>query len=414
MFDDDFTIIYFGNDWFAENRTSSHHVARQLAKKHRLIYVECPGLRAPKSSGRDLKKLLVKLCRFVCGTTTIDAGITVFTLPQLPLHRFRFVRFVNHVVSAFALRFLLFRLGIRRRITWFVVPHVAHLAGTLGEDLSVYYCIDDYSALPDIDIASIQRMDDELTCKADLVFVASETLLDSKRAMNPHTSHSPHGVDIEHFTKACMHDGPLPAELAALPKPVVGFHGLIESWIDLELVDYLARSRPQYSFIMIGRIAVSEADVPRHANLHYLGRRTYESLPEYGRGFDCCIIPYRLTRQVEHANPLKLREYLAMGKPIVSVSTPEIDQFADVVEIARSREEFLERLDVVLNSPPIPSDVARRIGRVSKMSWTACVDAVWQQVAERLRDRGAMSPLTMPAERQPVANVNGATEPRSV
>src|SRR5579862_8945848 len=93
------TIIYFGNDWFAENRTSSHHVARELAKRHRVIYVECPGLRAPKSSKRDLKKLFAKLLRFASGTTTTDGNVTVITLPQIPFRRFRAVCALNHVLS---------------------------------------------------------------------------------------------------------------------------------------------------------------------------------------------------------------------------------------------------------------------------------------------------------------------------
>ena len=179
-------------------------------------------------------------------------------------------------------------------------------------------------------------MDDDLTRREDLVVVASETLLEVKRSLNAATIHSPHGVDVAHFASASRVDGPVPDEVAALPKPVVGFFGLIESWIDLDLVAHLARSRPQYSFVMIGRVAVPEETVPHASNLHFLGRQPYESLPDYGRGFDCCLIPYRLTRQVMHANPLKLREYLAMGKPVVSVSTPEIDQFADIVLIARS------------------------------------------------------------------------------
>ena len=191
-------------------------------------------------------------------------------------------------------------------------------------------------------------MDDELTRRADLVFVASETLLESKRRLNPETHVSPHGVDFAHFVRAQDPALPVPDDIAALPHPVVGFFGLIERWIDLGLVDWLAEQRPHWTFLMIGRVAVPDAEVPRRPNLVYLGRRPYESLPAYGKAFSAALIPYHLTPQVLHANPIKLREYLAMGKPIVSVSTPEIDKFSAHVRIGRSREELLAHLDAAV------------------------------------------------------------------
>jgi len=397
------TIIYFGNDWFAENRTSSHHVARELAKRHRIVYVECPGLRAPKSSSRDFRKIFrifMKLWRFVRGGTIIDANVTVLTLPQIPLHRFGVIRALNHTISRLALRLFMFGHGIHRPISWFIAPHVAHLCGTLGEQLAVYYCVDDFAAFPGVDAEWIQRMDDELTRRADLVFVASDTLLAKKRAINACTYPSPHGVDIDHFSAANRGNEPIPDDIASLARPIVGFFGLIENWIDLDIVAYLAKARPHYSFVMVGRVAVPKHDLPRLANLYFLGRRPYETLPDYGRGFDCCLIPYRLTRQVLHANPLKLREYLAMGKPVVTVSTPEIDQFADVVAIARSPTEFLEKLDRVLATSPSAAAAARRIERVASQSWEMCVAAAWARVAAAIdarRSRHPEKPALAPA-----------------
>ena len=113
-------------------------------------------------------------------------------------------------------------------------------------------------------------------------------------------------------------------------------------------MDYLAEQRPRWTFLLIGRVAVLEAQLPRRPNIRFIGKRPYESLPAYGKQFDVAVIPYRQTKFNFHANPLKLREYLAMGKPVVTVSTPETDKYADVVEIAHSREDFLAKLDLVL------------------------------------------------------------------
>jgi len=378
------TILYFGNDWSGENRTSSHHVARWLAARCRVIYVECPGLRAPKGTGRDLRKLLAKLRLALAGPRPQPEGLLVQTLLQIPLHRFALVRRMNRGLIRLSLKLLLGRLGVRHPVTWFVVPHLAGVVGRLGERLSVYYCIDDYASLPDVDAAAVREMDDELTRRADLVFVASETLLARKSRLNPETYVSPHGVDFAHFVRAQDPALAIPADIAALPRPIVGFFGLIEKWIDLGLVAHLAEQRPGWTFLMIGRVAVPDGEVPRRPNLVYLGARPYQDLPAYGRAFAAALIPYRLTPQVLHANPLKLREYLAMGKPIVSVSTPEIDRFAGHVRIGRTREEMLAHLDAAVGTGLTSAEIQAQTALASTMTWDATLRRVLDRVEARL------------------------------
>jgi glycosyltransferase involved in cell wall biosynthesis len=378
------TILYFGNDWAAENRTSSHHVARWLASRYRVVYVECPGLRAPKGTARDLRKVVTKLRLALAGPRPQPEGLDVQTLLQIPLHRFGVVRTANRHLIRLSLKLLLARLGVRDPVSWFVVPHLAAVAGRLGERLCVYYCIDDYASLPDVDASAVRAMDDEMTRRADLVFVASETLLEAKRRLNPETHVSPHGVDFEHFVRAQDPALAVPADAAGLPRPVVGFFGLIERWIDLGLVAFLAEQRPQWTFLMIGRVAVPDAEVPRRPNIVYLGRRPYETLPAYGKVFSAALIPYHLTPQVVNANPIKLREYLAMGKPIVSVSTPEIDRFAAHVRIGRSREELLRHLDAAISDPLSPAQVEAQTALAATMTWDANLRRVLERVERRL------------------------------
>jgi glycosyltransferase involved in cell wall biosynthesis len=381
------TILYFGNDWSGENRTSSHHVARWLAARYRVIYVECPGLRAPKGTGRDLRKLVGKVRLALSGPRLQPEGLSVQTLLQIPFHRFRWVRWLNREIIRLSLKLLLRRLGVRAPVTWFVVPHLASVVGRLGERLSVYYCIDDYASLPDVDAAAVRAMDEDLTRRADLVFVASETLLSAKRALNPETHLAPHGVDFQHFVRAQDPAQKVPDDIAGLPRPIVGFFGLIERWIDLGLMAYLAEQRPRWTFLMIGRVAVPDAVVPRRPNLVFLGRRPYETLPAYGRAFAAAIIPYHLTPQVLHANPIKLREYLAMGKPIVSVSTPEIDKFAAHVRIGHDRDEFLSHLDAVVDAGLTPSELGAQTALASTMTWDANLHRVLARIVARLASR---------------------------
>jgi glycosyltransferase involved in cell wall biosynthesis len=380
-------ILYFGNDWNAENRTSSHHIACRLAKHYQVYYVECPGLRAPRRSTRDFGKILTKLGRFFKGTRQVRPQLRVCTLLQIPLHRFSIVRRINARLIRWSVRWMMWRHRVRNPICWFVVPHIASLAGRLGESLSVYYCIDDYASLPDVDAESVRPMDETLTRKADIVFVASEMLLAAKAALNPNTYHSPHGVDVEHFGAANGADGEAPDDIKDLTHPVIGFHGLIERWIDLDLVAFLARQRPKWSYLMIGRVAVPAAELPQLSNLHFIGSRPYERLPEYGRHLDATIIPYRLNQQVLHANPLKLREYLAMGKPVVSVRTPETEKFRDVVELADGPEDFLAKLEKVVQEPMTKEAASRRMDRVAGCSWDARVAEVLNVVRAHLEAR---------------------------
>jgi hypothetical protein len=380
-------ILFFGNDWAAENRTSSHHIARWLAKRHRVYYLECPGLRAPKSSGRDLKKIVRKVARFVRGPRNTPEGLKVWTVLQLPLHRFRLVRWLNRQLLLGAVRWLKISHRIRRPVLWFMLPHLAPLVGRLGEQLSVYYCTDDYSAMPNVNEGAVQAMDQEMARKASLVFVTSETLLEPKRQLNSNVHVSPHGADLDHFARAWDGRAVPPPEVRDLPRPIVGFFGLIEKWIDLDLVDYLAQQRPGWSFVLVGRIAVPHGEAPQRPNIHYLGAQPYDRLPDFGGQFDAAIIPYRLTRQVMHANPLKLREYLAMGRAIVSVSTPEIDKYADVVRIARTPEEFLQQLDAALAEGSPPGEVERRLARVAPEGWEARL----QQVMKTVYNQGGVA-----------------------
>ena len=214
-------------------------------------------------------------------------------------------------------------------------------------------------------------MDSDTARRADLVFVTSETLLAGKLQVNSNTQLSPHGVEFNHFAQAQDPDLPLPLEIAHLKGPVIGFFGLIESFIDLDTIDWLAAHRPEWQFVFLGRVAIPSESLPCRPNIHFMGKRPYDELPAFAKRFDACIIPYRAGNWSYHANPLKLREYLATGKPIVAIKTPQTSKFADVIEVVTNREEYLTAFDRILNSPATFEDIARRQNRVADSSWSA-------------------------------------------
>ena len=379
-------IVYFGNDWFAENRTSSHHVATRLAAVTPVLYVDSPGMRAPQASGRDLRRALRKLVAALRRPTLVEPNLWHCTVPQLPFRRIPGVDALNRLFGRWAVRRAMRALGTARHISWFVVPHPGFLARRLGEDLCVYYCIDDYAAHPGVDATVIGLRDDALTRCADLVFVAPPALLAAKQAANSHTRFSPHGVDVTLFARAMDPATEIPAAAAALQGPVVGYFGSIHEWIDLELLEWLARMRPQWMFLLVGHAATDVSSLRALPNVKLVGAQPYRDLPAWAKAFDVAIIPYRHNRQVENANPLKLREYLATGKPIVSVSNAEIDKFARWVHIAEGREMFLTALEKALHEDP-PGAAAERIAAVADQTWDNRVREVLEHVNLALASR---------------------------
>ena len=381
-----FPIIYFGNDWNAENRTSSHHIAARLAKKHPLLYVDCPGLRAPKASGRDVKKLVKKLRQAAALPRKVGEQTWHMVLPQFPFRRVPLASELNRELGALLVRRAARHLGMERPLLWFAVPHPGILLGKLGERFSVYYCIDDYSALPDVDKPQIQAMDHHLTEKANQVFVSAQTLFDAKKQTNPNLVYSPHGVDVEHFGRAASEDLPIAEPARKLGHPVIGFFGLIEGWIDLELLHFLAKSRPSWTFLLLGRVAVDVSALQKLGNVVFPGPQPYGDLPSWAKAFDVAIYPGGQNEFVRNANPLKIREYLATGKPVVSVPSREVERFRGVVRIANTQEEFLHEIDDALANDT-PEAREARLKMVSTMSWDARVEEVMARVEATMSAR---------------------------
>jgi glycosyltransferase involved in cell wall biosynthesis len=387
-------IVYFGNEWFAENRTSSHHIARRLPAHCPVLYVDSPGLRAPRATGRDVRRLYRKLRQAVAKPTRVAPDLWHCTVPQIPFRRLPGVETFNRWFGRWAVRRAIRAAGFTRTISWFVLPHPGFLAGELGEEYVVYYCIDDYAAHPGVNQITTAAADAALAVRADHVFVAPPALLESKRAQNVSTSFSPHGVDYELFSKAADPATQIPAAAAQLTRPIIGFFGLMGDWIDVELLEYLARARPSWTFLIVGHVATDASRLVALSNCVFVGPQPYESLAGWAKAFDVALIPYRMNQQVKNANPLKLREYLATGKPIVSVPTPEVDRFSGLVRIAATREKYLEAVEQSLTDQDAQQRAAR-MSAVQSMTWDARVTETLNIVCNGLAAKRAGSARVM-------------------
>lgn len=379
-------VVYFGNDWFAENRTSSHHIAKRLAGKVNLLYVDSPGMRPPSGSKRDLRRIWLKLSQALRPPQRVEPGLWHCTVPQLPWRKLPGVAILNRWFGAWAVRRAMRLAGIESPVLWFLVPHPSFMLDAIRHRLAIYYCIDDYAAHPGVDVEHIRACDHELTSKVDHVFVAPPALVERKQAVNPATTFSPHGVDVDLFAKAQHPDTVVPPQAAALAGPVIGYFGLIAPWTNIELLLYLARQRPQWQFLLVGHASTNVDELASLPNVTMVGPQPYETLPAWAKAFDVAIIPYRMNQQVANANPLKLREYLATGKPVVSVPTPEVARFGDLVHVALEPADYLAAVEAALADQD-PARRAARMASVSNMSWDHRVEQTWQVVQDALASK---------------------------
>jgi glycosyltransferase involved in cell wall biosynthesis len=386
-------IICFCNDWDGDPLSKKQIVSR-LAKRNRILWINSTGNRNPTVSARDLRRAWKKVRQFCRGCRQVSDNISLFTPLVIPFHGNRAARWINRLVFTFSLRRVCRRLGFRNPITLTFVPSSAGVAGSLGERLVVYYCVDEYSQFSGANAKAILELERRLLARSGLVIVSASGLLERKRLHNPNTFLITHGVDADHFRKACWPETAIPDDCPKGLGPVIGFFGLIEDWVDLGLIRELAVARPGWSFVLIGEVRADACALRGLPNVHLLGRRTYQSLPGYCRAFDIAILPFVVNELTLAANPLKLREYLAAGLPVVASPLPEIRKLGSLVYLASTAPEYLARIDTLLAAGTRGPDLATSL-RMDAESWDEKVDELSRYIA-RAETGG-------PADAQPAA-----------
>ncbi len=342
-----YDIICFSYDWGGDP-LSKKHIMQGLSRKNRVLWINSIGNRNPTASARDFRRVLKKLRDFFRGCNIVDENIYVFSPLVIPFHGNALARWINKNFLRWSLRLVCHKLGFRNSITWTFAPSSADVVGTLGEQLVIYHCVDEFSEFTGTHKAAILEMERRLIEKADLVIVSSSALYESKRRYNPKTFLVTHGVEIEHFRNACRAETTVPSDIGSLPSPVIGFFGLIADWVDLELIRFLALSRPRWSLVLIGKLDTDPSPLQGLPNVHLLGRKDYQLLPGYCKGFDVAILPFVVNNLTMAANPLKLREYLAAGLPVVATAIPEVERLDGLLSIGRSYEQFLEKIQALI------------------------------------------------------------------
>lgn len=369
-------ILCFSHDWSGDP-LSKTHLMRNLARDNRILWVNSIGYRTPTVSKADVSRAFKKLKAATNSLSEPEPNIFVLNPLAVPVYGQPRIRDLNRKLLRFQVKRAMRMLGFQRPINFVFNPAAAVIAGELGEDQIIYYCVDEYTAFSGVSSSSLGELEEHLLRRADLVIVSADLLYESKSPFNERTVIVRHGVDFDHFRKALDPTTIVPAEIADLPHPVIGFFGLIADWVDVDLMAHVARQFPQGSLVVVGKATTSTAVLEQLPNVHLLGRKPYETLPAYCKGFDVALMPFRINELTLNANPLKVREYLAAGLPVVSTAIPEVE-ILGLCRIGRDRDSFVREVQAALLDPGPSVD---RSERVRNESWAARVDEVRAHLA---------------------------------
>lgn len=265
--------------------------------------------------------------------------------------------------------------AVENYLLWHYTPMAYEFSSHLTPAIRVFDCMDELSAFK---FAPPQLLENErlLIESANLVFTGGQSLYEAKRDRHPKVYAFPSSIDVAHFSPArTIREEP--QDQAAIPHPRFGFCGVIDERFDTELLAELAGLRPDWQFVMVGPVVkITEADLPKAHNIHYLGGKDYKDLPKYFSGWDVAIMPFAMNESTRYISPTKTPEYLAAGLPVISTPVRDVVRpygENNLVSIAETAEQFVKAGETILNAER--SDWLNRVDEFLKdISW----DKTWQ------------------------------------
>lgn len=377
----DGVVLLSGTDWEG-SRQRPHHMAERFARALPTWFVETTGLRS--ISLADIPRLCRRFGRLLKTRprSAVPSALEVVRPRFVPLQSSALLGRVNGAWVARQVGVRLNRAQVRRPLVIVNVPGpisqaLAGIAGCVGV---VYDCMDDY-ALFHRKQELVQEAEQRLLQVADLVIGSSQALVDRLTCRHPRVKLVRNGADVAHFSRVAT--DPPPSELKHLSGPIAGFFGTVASWFDNELLARLAAAAPNWQFAIVGPVHLSSRQLPMNPNIHWLGPRPYEELPGIGRCFDACLIPFRINEITRSVDPIKIYEYLALGKPVIATPLPELEPLHRWVHIASDAEAFAAALQR-LSTRETPGEYS--VGAAREIERSHTWDVRWETMVSHIVD----------------------------
>ncbi|HEV2912833.1 MAG TPA: glycosyltransferase [Pyrinomonadaceae bacterium] len=389
MFSGKSIICFGGEDWWYHHPHSKNHLMRRFARAgNRVVFVNSISMGLASLGNKDLFPRLARKLRSYAklARMTVD-GITVVSPAALPFFGSRAARTANRRLLRAQVGALARRRGLSRPILWIAIPTAADLIGQFDESLVVYQVSDKYDANTmdhATDPALIRRLHERALASSDLVFYSGRKLLAEATRARERSYLLEQAVDFDHWSRVGSGALEVAAEVASIPRPRLGYFGAIEPWlVDQQLIKRASRERPLWHWVFIGNRSRG-LEIENLPNVHFLPPVAYEELPRYAAGFDVCVLPWETEQAfTSYGSAIKVREYLATGKPVVIAPLPEYESMSDVLRIARSRDDFLKLVEEALDERGEEAARARQAA-VAHGTWDARAEWVSELIEEAL------------------------------
>lgn len=344
-------LLFLSNNW-DHLWSAQQKIAVELSRRHRVFAFETFGFSERKFVPTDLKRLSNRIKRLTQNGVCYNSNLKIFSPPAFPLFRSHaLVQGMNRQLAEQYVASVMNQYQIQNPLVWTFLPspRILELADRFQFQTLVYECLDDFSRFAGAP-SNCKEIEEALVRRAGVVFCSSIKQMELKKKINPATFLVHNASDTEHFAKAMQHNTPIPEDIAGLKKPVIGFIGSFDFWVDLPLIGEMAKLKPKWNFVLVGPPAgANEEDFPKQANVHRLGRKPYETLPAYLKAFDVALLPYKCIDYMETADPIVMYDYLAAGKPVLAADFPaarEMDR--RVVTIAKDAKDFVANAERLL------------------------------------------------------------------
>jgi len=386
-------ICFAGEDWWYHHQHSKNHIMRRLARAgNSVIFVNSISMGLPGLASRDfLAKVRRKLRSYARAVRVTGEGIIVVSPPVLPFYSSRLARAINRRLLAAQIKLLMVAFDMRRPILWIAIPTAGEVVGRLDESALIYQVSDKYDA-NQMDHATasnvIAEMHEDLLSRADLVYYSGRKLFEEETAKNAELAGKARlleqGVDYDHFASATSLEWTQPEDIAGVGHPRLGYFGAVDPWlIDQQLVRYVSQRRPEWQWVIVG-LRASPLEIESLPNVHYLGSKPYSTMPQWAAAFDVCVLPWVTDNEfVNYGSPIKVREYLATGKPVVITPIYEYARLDGILRVSRNYDDFIAKVEDALKNDSLDKREARQ-NAVRESTWDVRAEEVSDAITELL------------------------------
>jgi uncharacterized membrane protein YbhN (UPF0104 family)/glycosyltransferase involved in cell wall biosynthesis len=370
---------------------------------NRVLFIEALGLRTPGL--RDFTRIVGRVRNWLKqrlkGVRQVEENLYVYTPIIVPFLDLRGVDSINRIILVSSVERLMKRLGFSRPIIWTYYPTqtALNLIDSLDHKLLIYDYMDAWEYNPGGVVRGFARGEEQCLRKADLVFTTSESLYARASRCNRNTYRIAAAVNLNHFRQPNGEGDVLPPDLVEIASPRIGYFGQIDRRLDVDLLQHLARSHPEWSLVMIGAVRTDISTLKRLKNVYFLNMKSHRDLPQYLVNLDVLTIPYLINNFTNPIYPAKIYECFAVGKPVVATNLPELRPLEGLIRIARGKADFVQHVSQALLSKD--EDLSQRQWEVARRnSWKARYDLITEKIIERCQEKGEDSRMIFSAQRE--------------